>query len=75
MDEMRGGASTLHRVLLIVTHNEITQHVVALHPLRGFRFGWKTVPTFWRKCSNDGPKSMLTACGDWLMELTDDDVL
>jgi hypothetical protein len=42
MDEMRGGASTLHRVLLIVTHNEITQHVVALHPLRGFRFGWKT---------------------------------
>jgi hypothetical protein len=25
MDEMRGGASTLHRVLLIVTHNRITR--------------------------------------------------
>jgi hypothetical protein len=43
MDEMRRGASTLQRgVLLIVTHNRITGNIVALHPLRGFCFGWKT---------------------------------
>ena len=42
MDEMRGGASTLQRVLLIVTHNRITSHHHGTPSATRFRFAWKT---------------------------------
>jgi len=50
MDEMRGGASTLHKDLADRdAQTGSPGNIMALHPLTWFRFGWKTVPTFLAK--------------------------
>jgi hypothetical protein len=42
MDEMHGGASTLQRVLLILTHNRITRQPRGTPSASWVPFGWKT---------------------------------
>src|SRR5438105_3933977 len=78
MEEMRGCRFALQRgYLLVVTHNRITGKT-SWHSIRyvGSVLVGKPVPTFWRKCSNDGPKKVqCRPSGDRWMELTDDDVL